>query len=88
VNLKKKHKNNSEYCKAFGLHLRTLIEAKGYGLREFALNADVEYSSLSKIVRGVTNPTISTVQHLAESLGVAHYELFDFKFPQPNRKGK
>lgn len=84
---KQKHKNNPEYCKAFGAHFRRLREGKGLGMRQFALQADIEYASLSKIERGVTNPTISTVLHLAEALGVSHNELFDFKF-QPSRKGK
>lgn len=50
-------------------------------MREFAIQADIEYSQLSKIERGVTNPTISTIIYLAEALGVSHQELFDFKFP-------
>lgn len=88
MNVKQKHKNNPEYCKAFGAHFRKLREEKGYGMREFALIADIEYATLSKIERGVTNPTISTVLHLAEALGVSHGELFAFKFPSPLRRNK
>lgn len=76
------YKHNPEYCKAFGSHLRKLREEKGFGMREFATHADIEYSQLSKIERGVTNPTISTIIFLAEALGVSHSELFTFKFPQ------
>ncbi|RYF87475.1 MAG: XRE family transcriptional regulator [Chitinophagaceae bacterium] len=47
-------------------------------MREFALNADMEYSQLSKIERGVTNPTIGTVYELAKALGVSPRDLFDF----------
>lgn len=86
--MKQKHKNNSEFCKAFGEHFRKLREAKGYGMREFALHADMEYGTLSKIERGVTNPTISTALHLAEALGISHNELFDFKFPMKAKKEK
>ena len=75
------YKYNAEYCNAFGIHLRKLREIKGVSMRQFALIADMEYSQLSKIERGVTNPTISTVLALAEALGVSHTELFDFKFP-------
>jgi transcriptional regulator with XRE-family HTH domain len=88
VNPKQKHKNNPEYRKAFGAHFRKLREAKGYGMREFALNADMEYGTLSKIERGITNPTISTALYLADALGVPHSELFDFKFPQLNKRSK
>lgn len=55
-------------------------------MRQFALHADIEYSQLSKIERGVTNPTISTVIALAESLGVTHSELFNFHFSTKNNK--
>lgn len=88
MNPKQKHKNNPEYCEAFGAHFRKLREAKGYGMREFAIHADMEYGTLSKIERGITNPTISTVLHLAEALGASHSELFDFKFPLTSRKGR
>jgi transcriptional regulator with XRE-family HTH domain len=77
---------NPEYCKAFGAHLRKLREAKGFGMREFASHADIEYSQLSKIERGVTNPTISTVYGISEALGLTHSELFDFKFPDKPKR--
>jgi transcriptional regulator with XRE-family HTH domain len=75
------YKHNKDYCKAFGEHLRQLREQKGIGMRQFALQADMEYSQLSKIERGVTNPTISTALALAEALGLSHKELFNFPFP-------
>ena len=42
--------------------------------------ADMEYSQLSKILRGLINPTISTALAIATALGVSHSDLFDFKF--------
>jgi len=74
------HRKNDLYCKAFGAHFRKLRESKGYGLREFALIADMEYSTLSDIERGLNNTTISTLLRLAENLGVTPSELLDFKF--------
>lgn len=49
-------------------------------MRQFAAEADIEYSQLSKIERGVTNTTISTVLVLAKTLEVEVSELFMFKF--------
>lgn len=49
-------------------------------MRQFAIIADMEYSQLSKIERGVINPTISTALALATSLGISHNEIFNFKF--------
>ena len=82
------YKQNPEYCKAFGEHFRKLREAKGYGLREFAMMAEMEHSQLGKIERGVTNPTLGTVIALAEALGVSHTELFEFKYPSKAKKEK
>ena len=74
------HKQQNNFSIAFGNHLRKLRIEKGFGMREFALHVDMEYSQLSKIERGVINPTIATVLILAEGLGVSHTELFDFPF--------
>jgi transcriptional regulator with XRE-family HTH domain len=81
------YKHNKDYCTAFGKHLRSIREQRGFGMREFALIADIEYSQLSKIERGVTNPTISTVFAIAESLGIRHTLLFDFPFPDAGEQG-
>jgi transcriptional regulator with XRE-family HTH domain len=82
------YKHNPEFCKAFGEHLRRVRLEKGYGMREFALVADIEYSQLSKIERGVTNPTISTVYSLAEALGINFQQLFSFEMPAKGKPRK
>lgn len=76
------YKHDQEYCKAFGAHFRKLREQKGYGMREFALMAEIEYSQLSKIEHGRTNITISTSLALAKTLGVSHNKLFEFPYSQ------
>jgi transcriptional regulator with XRE-family HTH domain len=63
-----------------------LREEKGYGMREFAMIADIEYGTLSKIERGVTNTTLSTIFYLATALEVTHSELFNFKIPSKKIK--
>jgi transcriptional regulator with XRE-family HTH domain len=73
------YKYNKEFCKAFGNQVRKLRQSKGVSMRKFALNIDMEYSQLSKIERGVSNPTISTGSALAEGLEVQIKDLFDFK---------
>lgn len=72
------YKHNEEYCKAFGNQLRKLRQDKGLSMRQLAAEADMEYSQLSKIERGVINTTISTVHSLALALGVTEKSLFDF----------
>jgi len=75
------YKYNKEFCEAFGRRIRKLRENKGITMRQFAVEADIEYSQLSKIERGVINTTISTVLALANALQIDVRELFKFKFP-------
>ena len=50
------------------------------------MEADMEYGQLSKIKRGVTNPTIATVIMLVQALTVTHSLLFDFQVTYPDNK--
>lgn len=74
------YKYNESFCKAFGKNLRKLREKKGISMRQFAVQADMEYSQLSKIERGVVNTTISTVLSLAQALEIEPFKLLDFKY--------
>ena len=82
------HRINSSFNKAFGVHLRSLRESKGFGKREFALDADMEYSQLSKIERGQANVTLGTILLLSEALGISPHELFTFSFKIKKSAGK
>lgn len=48
-------------------------------MRKLALEADMEYSQLSKIERGVINTTVSTLYALANAMNTPVKEFFDFK---------
>ena len=80
------YKFNAAYCKSFGDQLRKLRSQKGISMRKLALQADMEYSQLSKIERGVINTTISTVYALSLALDIPMREFFDFKLPAKNKK--
>ena len=60
------------------MQLRKVRQVKGLSMRQLAAEADMEYSQLSKIERGVINTTISTVHALAIALEVHERELYDF----------
>ena len=75
-----------EICKIFGAQVRRIRIAQGFGKREFALHADIEYSQLSKIERGDANPTLITVELIADGLGIQMKELFDFKTSSKSKK--
>lgn len=53
---------------------------------QLAFDADIEYSQIAKIERGVSNTTISTVQLLATALGISTADLFRFEFPPKAKK--
>lgn len=74
-------KADKELRLAFGLQVRKLRLAKGFSMRGFANEADIEYSQVVRIENGIISPTISTVYKLAETLNVSFKELLDFKYP-------
>ena len=67
------------YCKAFGDNLRKIRNKKGFTMMELAFEAEIEYSQIAKIERGVSNTTISTAFVLAKALDVKTIELFRFE---------
>jgi transcriptional regulator with XRE-family HTH domain len=74
------NKKDIEILTAFGIHLRKLIESKGFSLRGLADEADIEYSQIARIVSGTISPKVTTVYKIAEALNVSMKELFDFKY--------
>jgi len=77
---------NEAYLKAFGEHLRKLRKKQGMTMMELAFEADIEYSQVAKIERGLVNTTISTVQLLAQALKVKAADLFQFNLPGKSNK--
>ena len=75
------NKRNEAYLKAFGEHLRKVRKRQGMTMIELAFEADVEYSQIAKIERGLLNTTISTVLILSQALGVKPADLLQFGFP-------
>jgi transcriptional regulator with XRE-family HTH domain len=50
-------------------------------MMDFAFAANIEYSQIARIERGISNPTISTVYLLALALELKPAELFRFYSP-------
>jgi transcriptional regulator with XRE-family HTH domain len=74
------YKVNQEFCVALGTQVRGIRQKQGLSMRQLALQAEMEYSQLSKIERGVINTTVSTLQSLAEAMNIPVKDFFDFKF--------
>lgn len=69
---------NEKLIKAFGKHVRKIRLAKGISMEKLAELAEIEYSQISKIERGLLNTTISSSFALAKALDVELYALFMF----------
>lgn len=74
---------NIPYIIAFGDNLRRIRQKKRLTMLELAFEAEIEYSQVAKIERGLSNPTISTAYALARALRVRVTELYKFPFTDP-----
>lgn len=50
--------------------IRVMKEARGESLAEFSAELEISRSSLQEYLSGQGNPNLSTVEHLADKLGV------------------
>lgn len=71
---------------SFGAHLKKIREEKGFSMRGFANEADIEYSQVARIENGLISPTLATSYKIAETLGIQLKELFDFTYPSSVKK--
>lgn len=70
---------NEKLIKAFGKHVRKIRLAKGISMEKLAELAEIEYSQISKIERGLLNTTISSSFAIAKALDIELYALFMFE---------
>ena len=70
---------DKEYLIQFGKNLKRLREQKGFSQEELANLAEVSLPQITRIERGVINPTICTIKSLAEGLGVEMSLMFVFE---------
>ena len=70
----------------FGKHLKKMREDKGMSQEELANTAEVSLPQITRIERGVINPTICTIKSLAKGLEVSTAELFAFELYQNTEK--
>lgn len=59
-----------------GRNIRKAREAKGLSLRAFSASIGIDYTSLSKLERGLIDPRVSTVLRIGDALGMTFEELF------------
>ncbi len=66
----------SAMAKVLAANVRRFRQAKGLTQDALATNADIKQQSLSLIENARANPTISTVENIAATLGVTFLDLF------------
>ena len=65
-------------AKNLGENIVRLRQLKGWTQEDLAHYADLTVASISKIERGVTNPTLRTLDKIADALGVETDSLLRF----------
>jgi transcriptional regulator with XRE-family HTH domain len=70
---------DEKYIKEFGLNLKQIRLSKGFSQEELANSSDVSLAQITRIERGVINPTLCTIKSLAIGLGLKTNTLFDFE---------
>ena len=61
-----------------GKHIQKLGEVKGISQQDLAAKCNFEKSNMSRLESGRVNPTLSTLEKVANALEVSLAELFDF----------
>lgn len=61
--------------KQFGIYIRQLRKKKNMTMEDLAYACEVEYSQISRVERGVTNTTMTTLYALSKGLEIPLNEL-------------
>ena len=61
-----------------GKHIQKLRELKGISQQDLAAKCNFEKSNMSRLEAGRVNPTLSTLEKVANALDITLPELFDF----------
>jgi transcriptional regulator with XRE-family HTH domain len=70
--------NMASLRKRFGQRVRTLRKRAGLTQEELAGQAGISVDFLSLVERGVNAPSFETLEKLADALGIAPKDLFEF----------
>ena len=70
---------DEKYIREFGLNLRKIRLSKNLSQEELANSSDVSLPQITRIERGIVNPTLCTIKSLAIGLNIKTREFFDFE---------
>jgi len=69
---------NEKILKRFGKHLEEIRMKKGLSLRKLADIADVDFSQIHRIEKGLSNPSLTMLLTLTEALEITVEQLMEF----------
>ena len=70
---------DEKYIKEFGKNLKKIRTSKNLSQEALANASDVSLAQITRIERGIVNPTLCTIKSLAIGLEIKTNELFDFE---------
>lgn len=70
------NEGSESYRKQVGSRIHQLRVSQGLSLRKLALMVGMDYAYLSNIEHGTANPTIGSLERLADGLGIDLRDLF------------
>ena len=73
-----KYLRNEVGIKRFGKRVKQIRIAKNISQENLAYDAEIEYSQVSRIERGIINTSISQVFAIAKALNIEPWVLFKF----------
>ena len=65
--------------KTFGSHIRNIRRKQDMRLVDLSEKADLSVPYLSEVERGISNPSLRTMEKLAKGLGMHLYEIADYE---------
>ena len=71
--------NKETFKETLGKRIEHLRTQRNFGVREFALMAELEHHQLINIEKGRVDIRLSTLLKIAKGLGIESKELLDFK---------
>ena len=66
------------FLKNFGINLKKIRISKDFTQEELSLSSDVSLAQITRLERGIVNPTICTLKCLAKGLGIETNQLLNF----------
>lgn len=76
-----KKSEREKFLKSVGLRVLEIRKNKSISQEQLANDADIDISTISRVERGIYNPSICKMQDIAVSLGVNLSDFFNNKKP-------